>query len=128
MAKSLSIESGALEAPEPDAGGVRVYKGVPYAAPPLGSLRWRPPQPVPAWTGVRRPALAFGREARQAECLCLTAPDAVGCANHEDIYVLSRHVISSTSLTCGDAPMRSGGGTHWASPASLTAQKASALP
>jgi para-nitrobenzyl esterase len=62
--KSLSIESGALAIPAPDAGGVRAYKGIPYAAPPLGPLRWRPPEPVAAWTGVR-PSSAFGPNSLQ---------------------------------------------------------------
>ncbi|WP_339915041.1 carboxylesterase family protein [uncultured Brevundimonas sp.] len=33
--------------------GINVYRGLPFARPPVGDLRWRDPQPVPAWTGVR---------------------------------------------------------------------------
>ena len=40
-------------------GDLVVYRGIPYAAPPVGPLRWRAPQPVAPWTGVR-PATAFG--------------------------------------------------------------------
>ncbi len=36
-----------------------VFKGVPYAAPPIGQLRWMPPEPHQPWTGIR-PAKAFG--------------------------------------------------------------------
>lgn len=34
--------------------GVRVFKGVPFAAPPVGPLRWKPPAPVQHWDNVRR--------------------------------------------------------------------------
>src|SRR5580658_745774 len=33
---------------------VRVFKGIPFAAPPTGNLRWRAPQPVAHWDGVRK--------------------------------------------------------------------------
>ena len=55
----LLIEGGALAVPAPSAEGVRVYKGIPYADPPVGPLRWRPPQPVPPWEDVRT-ASVFG--------------------------------------------------------------------
>ncbi|CAN5570316.1 hypothetical protein BH23BAC1_BH23BAC1_10960 [soil metagenome] len=34
--------------------GVRVFKGMPFAQPPVGELRWREPQPVKNWDGVRK--------------------------------------------------------------------------
>ena len=34
-------------------GGITIFKGVPFAAPPTGELRWRPPHPAVAWRGVR---------------------------------------------------------------------------
>ncbi len=43
---------------------VAAYKGIPYATPPMGDLRWRPPVPAPAWDGVRD-AAAFGHACPQ---------------------------------------------------------------
>lgn len=40
-------------------GPLRVFRGIPYAAPPVGALRWRAPAPVQPWAGIR-PATAFG--------------------------------------------------------------------
>jgi para-nitrobenzyl esterase len=40
-------------------GNLRLFKGIPYALPPVGSLRWRPPSPMPRWAGVRK-ATDFG--------------------------------------------------------------------
>jgi para-nitrobenzyl esterase len=45
--------------------GVRNFKGVPFAAPPVGSLRWKAPQPVLPWDGVRE-CNSFGPECPQA--------------------------------------------------------------
>jgi para-nitrobenzyl esterase len=38
---------------------IHVWKGIPYAQPPTGDLRWKPPQPTVVWQGIRR-ALEFG--------------------------------------------------------------------
>jgi para-nitrobenzyl esterase len=47
------------------AGETLAWKGIPYAAPPIGPLRWRPPAPPAAWDGVRD-ATGFGYECVQA--------------------------------------------------------------
>jgi para-nitrobenzyl esterase len=48
-----------------DAGKeVRIYRGIPYAAPPVGDLRWKPPQPATPWQGIRE-CTAFGKSSIQ---------------------------------------------------------------
>jgi para-nitrobenzyl esterase len=58
FAATVKVEGGLLQGTVED--GLRVYRGIPYAAPPTGDLRWRPPQPPPKWEGVRA-ADQFGR-------------------------------------------------------------------
>lgn len=50
-AEPIRIAAGLVEGVEED--GVLVFKGIPFAAPPVGPLRWRAPAPPAAWTGVR---------------------------------------------------------------------------
>ena len=55
---------GVLEGVVSPDGKVRTFKGIPYAAPPVGPLRWKPPQPVIPWAGVRK-AADYGARAMQ---------------------------------------------------------------
>ena len=55
----LATSDGILEGVVSADGKVRTFKGIPFAAPPVGPLRWKPPQPVQSWTGVRK-ATEFG--------------------------------------------------------------------
>src|SRR5579859_4155655 len=71
--RAIVTESGPLKGMT--VGGVREYLGIPYAAPPVGSLRWTPPQSFGKWQGVLQ-ATQFGSECPQAgggseDCLFL---------------------------------------------------------
>src|ERR1017187_1635189 len=52
VAAPVKVEGGLVEGIV--AENLTVYKGIPFAAPPVGGLRWRPPQSVLAWQGVRK--------------------------------------------------------------------------
>jgi para-nitrobenzyl esterase len=58
----VRIDSGQVRGVEAD--GIVSFKGIPYAAPPVGKLRWREPQPAQHWNGVRD-ATKFGPECMQ---------------------------------------------------------------
>ena len=56
--------NGAVEGVVSADNQVRTFKGIPFAAPPVGPLRWRAPQPVSSWTGVRK-AVDYGPRCMQ---------------------------------------------------------------
>ncbi len=50
--------------------GIRVFKGIPFAEPPIGELRWKPPQPLKPWDGVKK-TQAFGPSPTQNPALAV---------------------------------------------------------
>ena len=49
----LTIEGGKIKGVDTPTKGIIAYKGIPFAAPPVGDLRWKEPQPVKPWEGVK---------------------------------------------------------------------------
>jgi para-nitrobenzyl esterase len=60
----VHLADGVVEGTTAKTAGIRAYLGIPYAAPPVGDLRWKAPQPAPAWTGVQK-ADHFGARCMQ---------------------------------------------------------------
>jgi len=63
-ALQVKTKSGKVEGKED--GTVRAFLGIPYAAPPVGELRWKPPMPAAKWSGVRR-VTEFGAHCMQGK-------------------------------------------------------------
>lgn len=62
LAPVVAIDSGKLQGAR--SNSLLIFKGIPYAAAPVGNLRWRPPAPVSPWKDVRS-ALSFGNDCEQ---------------------------------------------------------------
>ncbi|MEP7271030.1 MAG: carboxylesterase family protein [Acidobacteriota bacterium] len=60
----VKTANGTIEGTTDKTSGIRTFKGIPFAEPPVGDLRWKPPQPVKNWTLVRK-ADTFGPRAMQ---------------------------------------------------------------
>ena len=59
----VRVEQGLLQGTVEN--GLRIYRGIPFAAPPIGDLRWRPPKPAQRWSGIRA-AREYGRACMQS--------------------------------------------------------------
>jgi para-nitrobenzyl esterase len=77
---TVSIQTGKIKGVASD--GLVAFKGIPYAAPPVGDLRWRPPQPAAKWKGVRS-AAEFSHDCMQlpfpSDAAPLGTPPAEDC-------------------------------------------------
>jgi para-nitrobenzyl esterase len=73
--------AGAVRTP-----GVELFLGIPYAAAPVGALRWREPQPAAAWRGIR-PALSFGKDCIQEPQAYPPGPGFVNPTSEDCLYL-----------------------------------------
>lgn len=76
-------------------GNLRAFRGLPYAAPPVGSLRWRPPEPAPGWAGIRD-ASSFGP-------LCPQITAAGNLTGNEDCLTLN--IFTAADQPAHDQPV-----------------------
>ena len=83
LGRQVRTQAGYVCGHQRDARGVLAFKGIPYAAPPVGPLRWRAPQPLTPWNGVRN-ALTFG-----AGCLSALENDHRPGPRDEDCLYLN---------------------------------------
>ncbi len=83
LGRQVRTQAGQVLGERRDVSGVLAFKGIPYAAPPVGPLRWRAPQPPTPWSGVRD-ALTFG-----AGCLSALENDPRPGPRSEDCLTLN---------------------------------------
>jgi para-nitrobenzyl esterase len=83
---AVRIDAGSLAGSSD--GPIDIYKGIPYAAPPVGALRWQAPAPVTAWTGTRD-ASQYGPICPQPPRPDLGGVGGAGPAQSEDCLSLN---------------------------------------
>ncbi len=72
---TVAVTGGTVAGTEASGGGAILFRGIPFAAPPVGDLRWRAPRPVVPWKGVRA-----------------DAPDAATCAQNDQGWNHADHL------------------------------------
>lgn len=86
---TIKIEGGLISGTTNAAGDIHVFKGIPFAAPPVGDLRWKEPQPVVPWSGIKK-CDAFGASPMQ------NSPVPFGPWSEE--YLIPKEPISEDCL------------------------------
>jgi para-nitrobenzyl esterase len=123
----VRVEGGLIEGiPAAPGSAVQSFRGVPFAAPPVGPLRWREPQPVPRWTGVRAatqfgarcmqlplfPDMAFRSPGMSEDCLTLNVWTPADLKRHAHLPVLV--YVYGGGFQAGDASERRYDGAYLA--------------
>ena len=85
----VKIKTGLIAGTRSKSGAIHIFRGIPFAAPPVGNLRWKSPQPVASWTGVRT-CVAFGPSPMQR------SPSAFGPWSAE--FLIPQRPISEDCL------------------------------
>src|ERR1017187_10370635 len=81
----VRVENGSLSGAAGSNPDVRVYKGIPFAAPPVGDLRWKGPKPAAPWQGVRA--------ATQFSAACYQTPYPKGSVYYRDPEPMSEDCL-----------------------------------
>jgi para-nitrobenzyl esterase len=95
----VRLDAGLVSGGETSPSGVRVFRGLPFAAPPVGENRWRAPQPVEPWDGVRD-ASEFGNVCIQNDA----RPTYINIANMDGSPALSEDCLYLNVWTPADSP------------------------
>ena len=82
----IRIESGLLSGLLANGNNVIAYLGVPYASPPVGDLRWRPPEPVRAWQGIR-PCMEYECSCAQPDLSKGSPPELLNRSSEDCLYL-----------------------------------------
>lgn len=83
LAATVAVDGGLIEGTQEH--GMHVFRGIPFAAPPVNALRWKEPQPVQSWRGVRK-ADSFGPACAQGQ---VSADGKLGANISEDCLYLN---------------------------------------
>ncbi len=103
LAETIRVTGGLVSGTMSQSGDIQIFKGIPFAAPPVGDLRWKAPQPVKPWSGVRR-CDAFGPSPMQG-----THRPRLACGAPNSSFRRSQSVkIASTSTSGRERLQRRG--------------------